>query len=97
MASILIDRTEVTISPSGFSSKKRYLRKKTGGTLAMSAGRTWTVSVSGGTNTGQPYIGFRFNMAGLVPAINRLSFTVSGSTTTALCPDVNPIVDACTI
>lgn len=97
MAFVRYNTTEFTISPSGFSSKKRYLRKKAGGALAMSAGRTWAVSANGDTNTGQPYIGFRFNMGGLAPTINRLSFTVSGSTTTALCPDVNPIVDACTI
>jgi len=80
------------IPVAGFDSDYRYLRQKSGGSLTVNAGRTWTVGTAQ-VNGGQPWVAFRFNNG--VASINVVSTTVSGSTQSGSCIAVNPLVETC--
>lgn len=84
-----------SVEPAGFSSKKRYLREKAFGELGLSAGRTFVIG-NCRTNTGQPWVAYRFDMAGLRASINFVSTTVTGNTDTQNPAAVNPVITRCT-
>ena len=84
-----------------FDASQRSLRKTAGGTLAVSAGRTWTTcAVQTGEYLGQRWRAYRFNIG---PSASPLNFVVvhpdggivvSNSANT---PAVNPTVITATI
>lgn len=69
MADLEITSTSLTITGTGFSSEKRYLRKATGGAVATCSGRTWAIgsggayitSGPGDDDTGGPWVAFKYS------------------------------------
>jgi len=90
------DANGFVINPSGFSSKKRYLREQAFGNLAVSGGRTFVLGFSW-VNTGQPWLAYRFDNDGLRASINFVSTTVSGNTDTQNPAAVNPLITRCVL
>ena len=91
--------TEFTVAPSGFSTQKRFLRATAFGPIGLSGGRTFSIGLAW-VNTGQPWLGYRFDMDGLKASIDFVSTTVSGNTQTqtlAQAPAVSPVIERCTL
>lgn len=91
MTDILIyTPTRFAVPQSGFDSEKRYMRKvSSGATLAISAGRTWRIGYAG-INTDEPWCGFRFDIGIPGVAIDAVSTTVNGFTSTHSIAAVGP-------
>jgi hypothetical protein len=81
-----------------FDSQLRYLRRKPGASLAISAGRTWTIDPgSTPANTSSPWQAWRYNN-GVIPAMNFTTTNVSGTIRTDNSPPaVNPVMYSCMI
>lgn len=68
MSDLEITSTSLTITGTGFSSEKRYLRKTTGGTIGVCSGRTWSIDLTGAIRTedsvtvdaGGPWLAWRY-------------------------------------
>lgn len=91
-----VDMAETYLVAGDFDSRKRYLRIKSGATLAVCSGITWEASASPSTNLGQPWCGWRWSL-GARGSESFVSFTVSGTTQTQTVTTPSPTITDVTI
>lgn len=106
MADLEITSTSLTVTGTGFSSQKRYLRKTTGGTIGVCSGRTWSIDDTGAittadgvtTDSGGPWLAWRYRNG--TQSIDFVSITVGGYLVDDRSADVatpSPSITACDI
>lgn len=83
--------TRFSVPSAGFDSIYRYLQQATGGTLTVSAGRTWRMGdYQLHPQNNSPWLAWRFDVGVSGAAVNMVAATQSGNTQTSTCPAVGP-------
>lgn len=91
---LIYTATRFAVPPSGFDSDLRYMRKiASGGDFIISAGRTWQIGYFT-INTGEPWLGFRFDIGVSGAEVDAVQTVVGGFTEnkSGSIPSVSPIV-----